>query len=81
MEFRNGEMEKELNELRRVVDGTMVINEKRSPSDWIPRPPEKFCLTGHRSPVTRVILHPVFNLVVSASEDATIKVCSTYVKC
>lgn len=48
--------------------------EKRSPSDWIPRPPEKFVLTGHRAPVTRVVFHPVFSLIASCSEDATIKV-------
>ena len=47
--------------------------EKRSPSEWIPRPPEKYSLTGHRSPVTRVIFHPVFSVMVSASEDASIK--------
>ena len=27
---------------------------KRTPSEWIPRPPEKFTLTGHRCPLTRV---------------------------
>jgi len=49
--------------------------DRRNPSDWIPRPPEKYSLTGHRGPVTRVAFHPVFNVIVSASEDATIKVC------
>lgn len=34
----------------------------------------KYALSGHRSPVTRVIFHPVFSVMVSASEDATIKV-------
>ena len=49
--------------------------DKRSPAEWIPRPPEKYALTGHRSPVTRVLFHPViFSIMVSASEDATIKV-------
>jgi platelet-activating factor acetylhydrolase IB subunit alpha len=48
--------------------------DKRSPSEWIPRPPEKFVLTGHRSPVTRVIFHPVFSVLASCSEDSTIKV-------
>ncbi|XP_013773075.1 lissencephaly-1 homolog [Limulus polyphemus] len=48
--------------------------EKRSPSEWIPRPPARYILTGHRAPVTRVIFHPVFSLLVSSSEDATIKV-------
>ncbi|UYV66934.1 PAFAH1B1 [Cordylochernes scorpioides] len=48
--------------------------EKRSPAEWIPRPPERHCLTGHRAPVTRVLFHPCFSIMVSSSEDATIKV-------
>ena len=48
--------------------------EKRSPADWIPRPPEKFTLSGHRATVTRVIFHPVYAVLCSCSEDATIKV-------
>ena len=27
------------------------------------RPPEKFELTGHRSPVTQVVFHPVFSVL------------------
>lgn len=46
---------------------------KRSPTDWIPRPPEKFLLQGHRATVTRVIFHPVYSVIASCSEDATIK--------
>ncbi|KAF8561074.1 hypothetical protein P879_08642 [Paragonimus westermani] len=42
--------------------------------DAIPRPPAKFTLTGHRSPITRVVFHPHYNVFVSASEDSTIKV-------
>ncbi|KAG5446828.1 Lissencephaly-1 [Clonorchis sinensis] len=42
--------------------------------DAIPRPPARFTLTGHRSPITRVAFHPHYNVFVSASEDATIKV-------
>ncbi|TPX53936.1 hypothetical protein PhCBS80983_g06101 [Powellomyces hirtus] len=42
--------------------------------DWLPRPPHKHNLTGHRSPITRVAFHPVFSIIASASEDATIKV-------
>lgn len=48
--------------------------EKRSPVEWIPRPPAKFTLTGHRSPITRVIFHPHYSVMISCSEDATIKV-------
>lgn len=42
--------------------------------DWIPRPPEQWTLTGHRSPITRVAFHPVFTVVASASEDTTIRI-------
>jgi WD40 repeat protein len=29
---------------------------------------------GHRAPVTRVLFHPIFSLMISASEDATVKI-------
>ncbi|XP_023210427.1 lissencephaly-1 homolog isoform X1 [Centruroides sculpturatus] len=48
--------------------------DKRSPNEWIPRPPERYCLSGHRAPVTRVIFHPVYSVMLTSSEDATIKV-------
>jgi platelet-activating factor acetylhydrolase IB subunit alpha len=41
--------------------------------DGMPREPEKFLLNGHRGKVTKVIIHPFFNICVSASEDATIR--------
>lgn len=47
--------------------------QRRSPADWIPRPPEKFSLTGHRQTVTRVIFHPAYSILASSSEDACIK--------
>ena len=59
---------------RELTTGGGPTREKRTPSEWIPRPPEKYCLTGHRSTITRVAFHPVFSLMVTASEDATIKV-------
>ncbi|KAJ3331951.1 Calpain-6 [Blyttiomyces sp. JEL0837] len=42
--------------------------------DWLPKAPEKFALAGHRSPITSISFHPIFSLIASASEDATIKV-------
>lgn len=48
--------------------------EKRQPGEWVPRPPEKFELKGHRDTVTRVVFHPTYDIIASASEDATIKV-------
>ncbi|KAI9906342.1 hypothetical protein PsorP6_004792 [Peronosclerospora sorghi] len=46
----------------------------RQRTDFLPRAPAKFPLTGHRSPITCVAFHPVFSVLVSASEDATVKV-------
>ncbi|KAL3086944.1 hypothetical protein niasHT_021808 [Heterodera trifolii] len=48
--------------------------DKRMPEEWIPRPPERFQLTGHRMPITKVIFHPQFSLIASSSEDCTIKI-------
>jgi len=67
------ELEGKLSEAEKEFISGAPTREKRSPGEWIPRPPEKFELSGHRAPVTRVIFHPVFSLMVSASEDATIK--------
>lgn len=68
LEAKLSEAEKEFN------SGGGPARDRRSPGEWIPRPPEKYTLTGHRSPVTRVVFHPKFAVMVSASEDATIKV-------
>ena len=43
-------------------------------SDWFPRGPAKFTLTGHRLPVTSVAFHPRLNVLASASEDFTVKI-------
>ncbi|EEC09372.1 U3 snoRNP-associated protein, putative, partial [Ixodes scapularis] len=67
LEGRLAEAEKE------YISGT-PSREKRSPTEWIPRPPERSALLGHRAPITRVLFHPVYSVVVSASEDASIKV-------
>ncbi|CAM9776156.1 unnamed protein product, partial [Ectocarpus sp. 13 AM-2016] len=40
----------------------------------LPRAPAKGVLTGHRNPVTCVALHPLYSVVASSSEDATVKV-------
>ncbi|GAA5881529.1 hypothetical protein JCM3774_002013 [Rhodotorula dairenensis] len=45
-----------------------------SSPDWTPRAPARHTLSGHRMPITRVTFHPLFSQVVSASEDATLKV-------
>eukprot|EP01006_Ploeotia_vitrea_P053094 TRINITY_DN67753_c9_g2_i1.p1 TRINITY_DN67753_c9_g2~~TRINITY_DN67753_c9_g2_i1.p1 ORF type:complete len:498 (+),score=242.11 TRINITY_DN67753_c9_g2_i1:194-1495(+) len=42
-------------------------------SEALPREPARHVLNGHRGPITRVLFHPVFNVLVSASEDSTVK--------
>ena len=46
-------------------------------SRLLPRPPARTTLTGHRSPVTVVVTHPVYSLLASGSEDTTIRIWDT----
>lgn len=43
-------------------------------TDWVPRAPAAYTLKGHRGQVLKVAFHPTFNLIASASEDATVKI-------
>ncbi len=54
--------------------GKLRLLGKDIASDHLPQAPEKMLLQGHRGQVTRVLFHPVYSILVSASEDATIKV-------
>lgn len=42
--------------------------------DWLPKGNPRHFLSGHRSPITRVAFHPIFSVIATASEDATIKI-------
>lgn len=67
LETRNSQLQEELS----------TAPSKRpsaSSPDWTPRAPARYTLSGHRSPITRVTFHPSFNIIVSASEDSSIKV-------
>lgn len=55
------------------VNTTEGLMRRKDPTQWIPRPPAASLLNGHRSPVTNVVFHPTFSILVTASEDATIK--------
>lgn len=68
------DLEAKLQEAEREYVHGAPTRDKRQPGEWIPRPPEKFCLSGHRSPITRVIFHPVYSIIASSSEDSTIKI-------
>ena len=51
--FQVNELESKLNEAEKEFNSGAPTREKRSPGEWIPRPPEKYELSGHRAPVTR----------------------------
>ncbi|KAL3857348.1 hypothetical protein ACJMK2_012024 [Sinanodonta woodiana] len=68
------DLEAKLSEAEKEFNAGGPTRDKRSPTEWIPRPPERYSLSGHRSPVTRIVFHPVFSVMVSASEDATIRI-------
>mmetsp|Transcript_21745 Transcript_21745/g.38423 ORF Transcript_21745/g.38423 Transcript_21745/m.38423 type:complete len:443 (+) Transcript_21745:360-1688(+) len=70
---------KELESERRAVgDGSTTsgpgASSLRSGGSFLLKPSAQTRLTGHRAPVTSVVFHPIFNLLVSTSEDATTKV-------
>jgi hypothetical protein len=58
------ELEAKLSEAEKEFISGAPTREKRSPAEWIPRPPEKFELSGHRAPVTRVVFHPIFSIMI-----------------
>lgn len=72
--FQVMDLESKLVEAEKEVNAGAPTRGNRSPTEWIPRPPERYELKGHRSPITKVLFHPLYSLLVSASEDATIKV-------
>lgn len=67
------EYENKISQLQQEL-AAAPVRKPASSVDWIPRSPEKHSLTGHRSPITQVIFHPVFSVLASASEDQTIKI-------
>lgn len=50
------ELESKLSEVQKEVSEGGALRSKRSPGEWIPRPPEKHTLNGHRATITRVHL-------------------------
>ncbi|RUS13166.1 WD40-repeat-containing domain protein [Endogone sp. FLAS-F59071] len=67
------ELENKMSQMQEELNNAPVRKATNS-VDWIPRPPEKYCLTGHRNPITRVAFHPVYQVLASAAEDTTIKI-------
>ena len=75
------ELEKHLKQLKEEnvcerCDGMSQLTSfgnKPQIGDGLPREPAKYTLQGHRSKVTKIVAHPFYNLVASASEDASIR--------
>ncbi|CAI5444483.1 unnamed protein product [Caenorhabditis angaria] len=68
------DLEAKLAEVQSEIAHGAPTRDKRQASDWIPRPPETQKLIGHRLPITRVIFHPLWSVMASCSEDATIRI-------
>lgn len=58
----------------RSAPGTTGANKKQGDSRQLPRGPPRQTLVGHRSPILALAVHPVYSIVASGSEDATIRV-------
>jgi len=73
-------LQKKVLELERAVAQNVKIHAHRPASAdsggrrMLPRLPATHTLQGHSAPVSTVEVHPVFTVVVSGSEDGTIKV-------
>ena len=78
-------LQKKVLELERVVAQSARIHAHRTGGDdggkangvsrrMLPRLPCSHTLAGHSAPVTCLKVHPVFTVVVSGSEDGSIKV-------
>ena len=78
-------LQKKVLELERVVAQSAKIHAHRAGGEdggkangvsrrMLPRLPCSHTLTGHSAPVTCLKVHPVFTVVVSGSEDGSIKV-------
>lgn len=60
--------------LAELASPTRATASSSSSAPFLPRAPPRHTLTSHRSPITRVAFHPLWNVLASASEDASVKV-------
>ena len=79
-------LQKKIDELQTLItqlkedsgnQGKLKLLGKDGTSEHLLRMPAKHVLEGHRGQVTKVLCHPVYSLVVSSSEDSTIKLWDT----
>ena len=55
------------------IQGGIASSSGGQVGDGLPRQPEKYTLLGHRQRITKVALHPIYQIVASSSEDGSIK--------
>eukprot|EP00299_Pterocystis_sp_00344_P011204 c5181_g1_i1.p1 GENE.c5181_g1_i1~~c5181_g1_i1.p1 ORF type:complete len:405 (+),score=93.42 c5181_g1_i1:54-1268(+) len=67
------QLEQQVSELEARVGATVTSANRSQPQDCLPRPPHRVVCSGHRKPVTAVVMHPVFSTMASASQDGTIR--------
>ncbi|KAI8803524.1 nuclear distribution protein PAC1 [Cladochytrium replicatum] len=68
------DLEGKITQLQEEIASAPIRKASGAGTDWIPRGPEKYALAGHRSPVLKVVFHPIFSVLASSSEDATVKI-------
>lgn len=59
--------------LEELSSTTPLSRRSASLTDWLPRAPARHSLSGHRSPITKVAFHPLYSVLATASEDASVK--------
>jgi len=60
--------------LEELSSTTPLSRRSASLTDWLPRAPARHSLSGHRSPITKVSFHPLYSVLATASEDASVKI-------
>lgn len=60
-------------EMTTVGPGKKLSDSNLAKFEGLPRVPEKHCLAGHRETVTCAVFHPVYSILITASEDGSIR--------
>lgn len=71
------ELESKLSKLQEDIRTGAAVTGRRGANkstEWLPRPPAKIKLSGHKLPVSKVRFHPQYTVLATASDDMTVKV-------
>ncbi|KAF8819542.1 WD domain, G-beta repeat-containing protein [Cardiosporidium cionae] len=74
LQRRISDLEKENAELKSKIALFVKATKYNTQAEGLPQEPFKETLKGHRKPVTSVLFHPIFQLLITASEDGTVKI-------